>query len=37
MFDRIIVFFEDHPMTLLAIIFIIAALLSGLTGEMHHI
>lgn len=37
MFDKIVLFCEDHPVVCLAIILIITGLLSGLTGEMHHI
>lgn len=37
MFDKLISFFENHPLVCLAILYIIAGFLSGLTGEMHHI
>ena len=37
MFDKIIAYFEDHMGIFLLLMFVVLGVLSGLTGEMHHI
>lgn len=37
MLDRIVAFFEDHLVLFLIILLIVMGLISGLTGEMHHV